>query len=136
MGLIGRQTSADVFAGAIEGISDGGYSFLGYNSSSNQVFSVDNSGNEQIAGTLYTAGSCSVGCIAGRGAQRRVVSYAPRESQPTMEDFGEAQLQNGQAYVRLDAAFANVIDTRARYLVILTPEGESNTPATRRRGFR
>jgi hypothetical protein len=46
-------------------------------------------------------------------------------SQPTREDYGEAQLANGQAYVRLDPAFANIIDHRAGYLVFLTPEGPS-----------
>jgi hypothetical protein len=43
-----------------------------------------------------------------------------------MEDFGEAQLVDGQSYVRLDAAFANVIDGHSSYLVFITPEGDSH----------
>ena len=48
---------------------------------------------------------------------KRVVSYAPRESQPTMEDFGEAQLIKGEARIALDPKFANVINENANYLV-------------------
>lgn len=86
------------------------------------VFTADNAGNVNISGVLHTAGSCSVGCRAGRA----VIQYAPRESVPTTEDVGEAQLVSGQAYVRLDPAFANVIDASSNYLVFVTPEGDSN----------
>ena len=41
-----------------------------------------------------------------------------------MEDFGEAQMVNGEARVALDPAFANVIDEGSNYLVFLTPEGD------------
>jgi hypothetical protein len=34
-------------------------------------------------------------------------------------------LQNGNAYVYLDPAFANVIERGAKYLVFITPEGDS-----------
>jgi hypothetical protein len=55
------------------------------------------------------------------------MEYTPRTSLPTMEDVGEAQLVAGTAYVRIDPAFANVIDRRASYLVFITPEGDSNS---------
>lgn len=86
------------------------------------VLTVDNAGNVHISGTITTAGSCSSGCSATRHA----LEYAPRVTQPTLEDVGEAQMVGGQAYVRLDPAFANVIDLRSRYMVFITPEGDSN----------
>jgi hypothetical protein len=44
---------------------------------------------------------------------------------PSIDDFGEAQLVSGHAYVRLSADFANVIDKNVNYLVFITPEGDS-----------
>jgi hypothetical protein len=67
---------------------------------------------------------CSLPTAASTG--RAVTTYAPMVSQPTIEDFGEAQLVNGQASVRLDPKFANVIDESANYLVFMTPEGDAN----------
>jgi len=90
------------------------------------VFTVDTSGNVNISGKLTTSGTCSVGCAPkGSSTGYRVVSYAPTESLPTMEDTGEAQLVNGAAYVHIDPAFANVIDQTANYVVLITPEGDS-----------
>lgn len=86
------------------------------------VFTADNAGNVTISGLIHTAGTCASGCRAGRA----VIQYTPRVSVPTTEDVGEAQLVSGQAYVRLDPAFANVIDTTSSYLVFVTPEGDSN----------
>jgi len=54
-----------------------------------------------------------------------LVSYMPRESSPTMEDFGEGQLVNGTVAVRIDSAFANAIDQSKDYLVFLTPDGDT-----------
>jgi hypothetical protein len=71
---------------------------------------------------------CVAGCTAAsaRSPGRAVVSYVATQSLPTIDDFGEATLQNGLAYVRLDPAFANVIDQRSNYLVFITPEGDSH----------
>ena len=91
-----------------------------------KVFVLDNAGNIMITGSIYTAGACNSGCAKTRnGNSRRVVSYADSQTVPSMEDFGEAQLVNGRAYVRLSADFANVVDQNASYLVFITPEGDS-----------
>jgi hypothetical protein len=91
------------------------------------VFRVDDSGNVHITGQIFTSGACNSGCAKGPAAPgRHVLSYAPRESLPTMEDVGEAQLVNGTALVSLDPAFANVIDGTTPYLVFITPEGMVN----------
>ena len=94
---------------------------VSYDSGNNQIFTVDNAGNEHITGQLFTHGSCSLGC----SKTRHVASYAPRESSPSMEDVGEGQLTAGRARVRLDPAFANVIDKHANYDVFVSPEGPS-----------
>jgi len=99
----------------------GGFIFGGSNTADFGSIQVDSHGNMIISGKITTGGSCSIGC-----ARARVLSYAPSEAQPTMEDFGEGQLVNGQAYVSLDPAFANVIDQHTTYLVFITPEGDSN----------
>jgi hypothetical protein len=92
--------------------------------SPSRVLNMDALGNLTIAGHLYTSGSCSVGCATSHsGPTRRVLSYAPAQAEPSIEDFGEAQLVNGRAIVRLRADFVNVIDQRRSYLVFITPEG-------------
>lgn len=99
---------------------------VGSTSSAGNVFVFDNAGNLNLFGQLFTSGVCKTGCLkTGPGLAHRVVSYAPKQSEPSMDDFGEAQLTNGSAYVRLDPAFANVIDDHATYLVFITPEGNS-----------
>ena len=90
------------------------------------LFEVTSLGYIDIAGKIITSGSCSIGCIATSTAgEKRVRLYTPQESLPTVEDLGSAQLVSGQAYVRIDPAFANTIDPRADYMVFITPEGPS-----------
>ncbi len=97
-----------------------------YNNSFTDVFRVDDGGNVAITGLIYTAGGCSFGCAGPKQPGKRIVSYAARDSQPTLEDFGEAQLIDGNAHVRLDRTFANATDRDAGYLVFITPEGNSH----------
>jgi hypothetical protein len=97
-----------------------------FNTNTTEVFRLDDGGNVTITGTIKTSGSCHLGCaVTPRLPGNHVVSYSPRESLPTMEDFGEGQLVGGRAFVSLDPAFANVIDSRANYLVFITPEGDN-----------
>jgi hypothetical protein len=112
---------------AIGGTSaPGGYSIATFNSSLSPTFVMDNGGNAHISGLIYTGGGCSSGCAKTKnGPSGRVERYMPQEAAPTMEDVGEAQLTNGEAHVRLDPAFANVVDTGAAYVVFVTPEGPS-----------
>ena len=86
-------------------------------------------GDVNISGQYQQSGSCLQGCaVATKSSRGRAVqTYASMVSQPTVEDFGEAQLTGGQTYVRLDARFANVIDQRTSYLVFITPEGDADT---------
>ena len=85
-------------------------------------------GSVNITGQYQKNGVCLLGCPAATATAsgRAVTTYASMVSQPTIEDFGEAQLVNGQTYVHLDPKFANVVDQRANYLVFITPEGDAN----------
>ncbi len=89
-----------------------------------QVLSLDINGNLTVAGTVTQHGSAMTVRTTSHGDQ--VGTYAPQQSSPTMEDFGEAQLVEGRAVVRLDPRFASTIDGRYRYLVFLTAQGDSN----------
>ena len=88
------------------------------------LMSLDCAGNMILKGTLTASGTPLAITHASTGAA--VDSYMPRQSLPTMEDFGDAQLVDGQAYVRLEPRFAAVIDRNASYLVFITPEGDTN----------
>jgi len=80
-----------------------------------------------ITGKIFTSGSCSSGCAPSPSSgEKRVQLFTPQESLPTVEDLGEAQLTGGRTYVRIDRAFANTMDGRAAYMVVITPEGDSN----------
>ena len=132
-GVVGSSSkSTGVFAqGQIAVLAEpsatGATLLLGLNSVAVPVATLDTAGNLNIAGILTTSGSCSVGCApVESGPGRRIVSYVGNQSRPTMEDVGEAQLVRGEAFVRLDSSFANVIDEHSKYIVFLTPEGDTN----------
>jgi hypothetical protein len=85
------------------------------------------SGSINISGEYLKSGGCVAGCAVATNTRpgRAVASYVATQTTPTIDDLGEAMLQNGYAYVHLDPAFANVIDRSANYLVFITPEGDS-----------
>jgi hypothetical protein len=123
------STTAEVFAGGITSFGD--FSAEG---TSSTIFheltvggNITGNGNINILGQYQQNGSCFFGCLAANATSsgRAVVSYVPTQSLPSIDDFGEATLQNGSAFVRLDPSFANVIDHKANYLVFITPEGDS-----------
>lgn len=94
------------------------------NSDGNDPMTLDTDGNMVLMGTLTQNGVLRVATPTNTG--RKVVTYAPRETQSTVEDFGEAQLVDGQAVVQLDPTFASSIDTRSPYLVFVTPDGATH----------
>jgi hypothetical protein len=91
------------------------------------VMTVDSQGDVNIQGEFEQRGQCVAGCSSPRNDSpgSAVVSYSSQSTQPTIEDFGEAQLTGGFARVRLDPAFANAIAQRTDYLVFITPEGDN-----------
>jgi hypothetical protein len=113
---------------------DGGNGVLGYAPADGTVFigtgpdgdvaSIDGHGNEILAGGLTTFGSPLVRTRGSSGSD--VMTFGERSSSPTVEDMGEATLVHGEAYVNIDRAFGAAIDPRSKYLVFLTPEGDSH----------
>ena len=88
---------------------------------------IDAGGNVDIGGQYQVNGNCVAGCARTRDhGGKAVTRYVPTASVPSVEDFGEAQLVQGQAIVHLSHDFANVIDSGAGYLVFITPEGDTN----------
>src|SRR4029077_12716030 len=88
------------------------------------LMNLDDRGNLSISGQLTTAGACHAGCSVGGKRTRSVSEYSALESEPTVEDTGDAMLVNGVAQVALDPSFSNVIDTNAGYRVFVTPDGD------------
>jgi len=87
------------------------------------VMSLDQAGNMIISGTFTPSGTPLSITRTSSGA--KVVTYSPRQSQPTTEDVGEGQLRNGAAYIRLEPSFASTIDREMKYLVFITPQGDA-----------
>ena len=100
--------------------------FEAYDNAGTLLASIDDGGNMHLAGLLYTSGSCHSGCMPTRNVTNTtVVAYTPRQSSPTIEDFDEAQLTNGTAFVHINADFRATIDPASHYFVFVTPHGDS-----------
>jgi hypothetical protein len=84
----------------------------------------DDSGNETLPGHITTAGGTLLRVRGHSGRDR--MAYGVHATVPTMEDFGEAQMMNGRAYVRIDADLADSMAAGVSYLVFITPEGDSD----------
>ena len=93
----------------------------------NTVSGFTANGSVDIGGQYYVNGTCVAGCAPVKGGSGRSVRrYVPTTSVPSVEDYGEAQLVNGESHVTLGSDFTNVIDRQANYLVFVTPEGDTN----------
>lgn len=107
-GIMSSSTSTGVFAGCLK---SSGYEFEGASTASVN-FTVDCSGAIQTV------------------VRTRNNMYATpnltRSTLPVIEDYGEAQLVNGTATVRLDPTFSEAISDTSPYLVFLTPDGDTN----------
>jgi hypothetical protein len=95
----------------------------GFSSTSNLLMTLDCSGNLTVKGTVVSGGIQVASAKTQRGVD--VAEYAPRQTEPTIEDFGEAQLIAGRAHIEIRADFAATIDRGSRYLVFITPEGDN-----------
>jgi len=120
-GVIAATLSSSTKTQALIAASpNGAYIFSGVGANNQEVAAIDGVGDIAISGEIFTSGQCQSGCV-----RHRVRSYAASESTPTIEDTGEAQLVAGAAFVRIDPAFANAIDPRQGYSVLITPEGDT-----------
>jgi len=94
------------------------------NSGGVETFTATDKGDVFIGGLYFSAGFCNSGCVVGNKRVHSVGEYTPAETEPTIEDNGEASLVGGVANVAMDPKFVNVIDTASDYLVSVTPEGD------------
>lgn len=95
----------------------------GFLPTSNLLMTLDCLGNLTVKGIVVSGGLQVTSSKTTSGAD--VASYAPRQTEPTIEDFGEGQLLDGSAHVGLRSDFAATIDRRTGYLVFVTPEGDN-----------
>ena len=101
-------------------------------SSSAYALFIENANNGLLAvntnGNLYVRGTVTADASLQRthNPNSTAMSYSAQTSQPVMEDFGTAQLVDGSATVALAADFRETIDGTSRYLVFMTPNGDTN----------
>ena len=84
--------------------------------------SLDAQGNMTIAGSLTQNGSPMIAHRLHNGWG--VATFTAQQTEATIEDLGETQLVNGQAYVNLDPKLSYLVDKQSTYLVFLTPQGD------------
>jgi len=95
-----------------------------FDATQKEVFSVDTNGNLHITGNLTVNGMKSSTAKLQDG--REVALYAVESPENWFEDFGSAELNNGVAWVPLDASFAQTVNATVNYHVFLTANGDSN----------
>ncbi|MDH5406417.1 MAG: hypothetical protein OEX80_07750 [Candidatus Aminicenantes bacterium] len=78
-------------------------------------------GNVHVGGNLTVDGSKP--CVQPIDNGKKVLLYAMESPEIWFEDFGTAQLVNGQALVQLESVFTQAANTGLDYLVFLTPRG-------------
>jgi hypothetical protein len=101
--------------------SSGGTLLYVGNGPTGTVFRVNANGNGYFAGKLIAKHVSSQATAAGVAVQ----TYSAQTTSPVLEDFGEATLAAGRAYVRLEPRFASAI-ANARYLVFVTPQSPAS----------
>lgn len=90
--------------------------FEAVNTATNGVCTINN-----VGGLLCTGG---VSNVHHTSTGQRVVAYAAESATQTIEDDGTARMSGGVANVRIDPAFASLMD-RQWYYVFVTPLGDT-----------
>ncbi|HEY7992998.1 MAG TPA: hypothetical protein VID24_02160 [Candidatus Eremiobacteraceae bacterium] len=122
---IKAASGASVALNVTSGTSDTESSVFTINNSSGvQTLTATDKGDVFVSGLYFSQGFCNSGCVVGNKQVHSVGEYAPTETEPTIEDNGEAALVDGVANVEMDQKFVNVIDPAKEYLVSVTPEGD------------
>ena len=87
-------------------------------------------GNAHVTGNLTVDGDFSVSgaknCVQPIDNGKKVLLYAMESPEIWFEDFGTAQMVNGQAVVLVEQVFAQTANIEMGYLIFLTPIGECN----------
>lgn len=109
---------------ALEAFADSDFTniFSGSNAWTSAQCKIDADANLTCTGKIQ--GGAGVAVRHRTSAGRHVLAYASESASQTIEDVGTARLSEGVANVRLDPAFASVMD-RKWYYVFLTPMGDT-----------
>jgi len=98
------------------------YIFVGHNSRNMAYCTMDPNANLSCTGSI---GAGSTIQSTHRNSQgQRVLAYASQSATATIEDIGTARMAGGVSNVRIDPAFAAIMDGRW-YYVFVTPLGET-----------
>ncbi|MGA7202474.1 MAG: hypothetical protein WBX26_11650 [Candidatus Cybelea sp.] len=98
------------------------YIFVGHNPTNMAYCTMDPSANLSCTGNI---GAGSTIQSTHRNSQgQRVLAYASQSATATIEDVGTARMAGGVSNVRIDPAFAAIVDGRW-YYVFVTPLGET-----------
>jgi hypothetical protein len=109
---------------ALEALGDKGSTtlFEAYNSPNNAGCVIDPLGNLTCSGDI--SGGPALRTQHRNSNGQHVITYASESAAATIEDVGTARMSGGIANVRIDPAFASVIDHKW-YYVFLTPLGDT-----------
>jgi hypothetical protein len=131
-GVVGKSSSGDRVTGesggtdttAVRAHADGRrtYIFVGHNQANFAHCVIDPHADLFCTGSL-TAGS-TIQSAHRNSRGERVIAYAAESATATIEDVGTARMTGGVANVRIDPAFAALMDGRW-YYVFITPLGET-----------
>ena len=122
VGVEGLMTSSSTTGTAVLAVDLQGVGLLyeGIDPHGNDLFKVDSGGN--VFAQSFTSPFMTGFQQTASGSH--VTTYVNQTSVPSLEDFGEAQLVSGRAFVPIDRSFASAIDGKG-YLVFITPEGDT-----------
>jgi hypothetical protein len=123
-GALGGFFESDSSVEALGAQSDAadGFPLLVSNSNTGDEVYVDPDGDGVFDGSV-TARAFKMD-LRVRGGPR-LEAFSPESTRATIEDTGTARLEEGEAAVRFDSAFAGTIDAARGYQVFLTPNGET-----------
>ncbi len=121
-GVIGRTTAVNYSGctGIADGVGRAAFAGAGTNGAYGAYFT----GPTVIAGDFTVLGGHQKNAAVKHSDGSYRLLHCVESPEPWFEDFGEAKLVNGRADVKLDADFADVVDT-SFYHVFLTTYGES-----------
>ncbi len=86
------------------------------------IFEIDDNGNTYIYGNLQVTGSKNNVVNTAHHGQRLL--YAVESPENWFEDFGSAELHEGEAVVPIEPIFAETVNLNRPYHVFLTPLGD------------
>ncbi|MDH5405955.1 MAG: hypothetical protein OEX80_05400 [Candidatus Aminicenantes bacterium] len=121
MGICGSATagSGTTYGAYGSSNSPSGYGVFGTNSKGGYAGYFN--GKTHVEGT-FTATTKS--CVQEIEGGKKVLLYAMESPEIWFEDFGTAQLVNGQAVVQLESVFTQAANTEIAYFVFPIPNGE------------